>query len=150
MATFQFFSHLVGNNGSLVVFEPGTNNLPYITENIKNSPFKNHAIRQVAIGQEVGTATFYEDDLTGQNNSLVREFDGFQNNLQNSFVEARVYEKTVEVTTLDLEFENKAVDFIKIDIEGGEWSAILGTEKLIKTQNPILMVEIQADRNNIF
>lgn len=145
-----FFSHLVGDNGSLVVFEPGTNNLPYITENIKNAPFNNHAIRQVAIGQEVGTATFYEDDLTGQNNSLVRDFDGFKNNSKNSFVEARVYEKTVKVTTLDLEFEDKTVDFIKIDIEGGEWSAILGAEKLIKTKKPILMVEIQADRDNIF
>lgn len=145
-----FFSHLVGRNGNLVVFEPGTNNLPYITENIKNSSFKNHTIRQVAVGQEVGTATFYEDDLTGQNNSLVRDFDGFQNNSKNSFVEARVHEKTVDVTTLDLEFEDKAVDFIKIDIEGGEWPAILGAENLIKTQNPMLMVEIQADRNDIF
>lgn len=145
-----FFSHLVGHNGSLVVFEPGTNNLPLITENMKNSPFLNHTIRQVAVGQKVGTATFYEDDLTGQNNSLVRDFDGFQNNSKNSFVEARVHEKTVDVTTLDLEFEDKAVDFIKIDIEGGEWPAILGAEKLIKTQNPMLMVEIQADRNDIF
>lgn len=145
-----FFSHLVGYNGSLVVFEPGTNNLPYITENIKNSPFKNHTIRQFAVGQKVGMATFYEDDLTGQNNSLVRDFDGFQNNSKNSFVEARAHEKTVDVTTLDLEFEDKAVDFIKIDIEGGEWPAILGAEKLIKIQNPMLMVEIQADRNDIF
>ena len=77
-------------------------------------------------------------------------FKIIQNNSKNSFVEARVYEKTVKVTTLDLEFENKAVNFIKIDIEGGEWPAILGAEKLIKTQNPMLMVEIQADRNNIY
>ncbi len=145
-----FFSHLVGNNGSLVVFEPGSNNLPYINENIEYSPFKNHTIKQVAVGQEVGMATFYEDDLTGQNNSLVRDFDGFKNNSKNSFVEARIQEKTVKVTTLDLEFEDKNVDVIKIDIEGGEWPAILGAEKLIKTQKPILMVEIQADQNNIF
>jgi FkbM family methyltransferase len=145
-----FFSYLVGNNGSLVVFEPGTNNLPYITENIKNAPFKNHTIRKVAVGKIVGTATFYEDDLTGQNNSLVKDFDGFQNNSKNSFVEALIYEKNVEVITLDLEFKDKTVDFIKIDIEGGEWPAILGAEKLIQTQNPILMVEIQADQDNIF
>lgn len=60
-----FFNHLVGNNGNLVVFEPGTNNLPYITENIKNAPFKNQTFRQVAVGQEVRTATFYEDGLIG-------------------------------------------------------------------------------------
>lgn len=145
-----FFSHLVSSNGSVVVFEPGTNNLPYITDNIINAPFENITIKQVAVGQKEGTATFYEDDLTGQNNSLVRDFDGFKNNSKNSFVDSRVYEKIVKVTTLDLEFENGKVDFIKIDIEGGEWSAILGAEKIIKNQCPILMVEIQADHENIF
>jgi FkbM family methyltransferase len=145
-----FFSHLVGSNGSLIVFEPGTNNLPYIAENIKNAPFKNHTIKQIAVGQMEGTATFYEDDLTGQNNSLVRDFDGFQNNSKNSFVDAQIHEKTLKVTTLDVEFKDKTVDFIKIDIEGGEWPAILGAEKLIQTKNPILMVEIQADQDAIF
>jgi FkbM family methyltransferase len=145
-----FFSHLVGENGSVIVFEPGTNNLPYITHNIKNAPFENHMIKQVAVGQEEGTATFYEDDLTGQNNSLVRDFDGFSNNSKNSFVDAKVHEKTVKVTTLDLEFYDRKVDFIKIDIEGGEWPAMLGAEKIIKNQCPILMVEIQADREDIF
>lgn len=145
-----FFSHLVGDNGSVIVFEPGSNNLPYITDNIKNAPFENHTIKKVAVGQEEGIATFYEDDLTGQNNSLVRDFDGFKSNSKNSFVDAQVHEKTVKVTTLDLEFEDGKVDFIKIDIEGGEWPALLGAEKLIKNQCPILMVEIQEDRNKIF
>lgn len=145
-----FFSHLVGENGSVIVFEPGTNNLPYVTHNIKNATFGNHTIKQVAVGQQEGAATFYEDDLTGQNNSLVRDFDGFSNNSKNSFVNSKIHEKTVKVTTLDLEFGDAKVDFIKIDIEGGEWSAILGAEKIIQNQCPILMVEIQAHRENIF
>jgi FkbM family methyltransferase len=145
-----FFSYLVGHNGALIVYEPGTNNLPYIIENMKNSPFKNHTIKKFAIGQDEGTAIFYEDDLTGQNNSLVKDFKGLQNNSKNSFVDTEVHEKNVKVTTLDSQFNNKAVDFIKIDIEGGEWPAILGAKKLILTQKPILMVEIQADRDSIF
>ncbi len=145
-----FFSYLVGRNGGVIVFEPGTNNLPYITENIKNSPYENHSIIEAAVGQIKGESTFYEDDLTGQNNSLVRDFYGFQINSKNSFVDALVHEKTVKVTTLDLEFKDTSVDFIKIDIEGGEWPAILGAEKLINTQSPMLMIEIQADRSNIF
>jgi len=31
----QYFSRLVGNNGRVIVFEPGENNLPYIKKNIK-------------------------------------------------------------------------------------------------------------------
>jgi FkbM family methyltransferase len=145
-----FFSYLVGQNGAVIVFEPGTNNLPYIIENIKNASFKNYAIKQIAIGQEEGMATFYEDDLTGQNNSLVKDFKGFRDNSKYSFVDAQIHEKNVTVRTLDLEFDDRAVDFIKMDIEGGEWPAILGAQKLILTHKPIMMVEIQADQNSIF
>ena len=40
-----FFSKLVGGSGSVIVFEPGTNNLAYIKKNIRSDKFKNVRLR---------------------------------------------------------------------------------------------------------
>jgi predicted O-methyltransferase YrrM len=54
-----FFSHLVGVNGRVIVFEPGTNNLPYITDNIKNKYIKTNtqSFEKSLEGRETFTST---------------------------------------------------------------------------------------------
>ena len=145
-----FFSKLVGVSGSVIVFEPGTNNLAYIKKNISSDKFENIRLLKLAVGDSTGTVTFYEDDLTGQNNSLVKDFEGLKNNQQNSYVNLKVEAKKVNVTTLDLELSGAMVDFVKIDIEGGEWPAIFGSKNIINKNLPAFMVEIQANRLEIF
>lgn len=146
-----FFSKLVGVSGSVIVFEPGTNNLAYIKKNIRSDKFENVRLLELAVGGDSkGTVTFYEDDLTGQNNSLVKDFEGLKNNQKNSYVDLKVEAKKVTVTTLDLELSGAMVDFVKIDIEGGEWPAIFGSKNIINKNLPAFMVEIQANRLEIF
>ena len=141
---------MVGASGSVIVFEPGTNNLAYIKKNISSDKFENVRLLKLAVGDSTGTVTFYEDDLTGQNNSLVKNFEGLKNNQKNSYVDLKVEAKKVNVTTLDLELSGAMVDFVKIDIEGGEWPAIFGSKNIINKNLPAFMVEIQANRLEIF
>ena len=143
-----WFQQLIGSEGKLIVFEPGTNNLPYIENNING--YKNISLIKRAIGSKTGVLKFYEDNLTGQNNSLVKDFDGFKNNAKWSNTKSVITTKEVAVTTLDIEFKNRILDFIKIDIEGAEWQALQGAKEVINRCKPAMMIEIQADKDAIF
>jgi len=150
----MYFAQLVGPNGKVYVFEPGSNNQPYIRENIESGmpPGKGGKITLIpkAVGYENGEATLYEDSLTGQNNSLVKNFQGLRNNIQFSYVESEVKEKTVPVVSIDSFLMNNSVDFIKIDVEGFEFSVLRGATHAIQNNLPVVMVEVQANEKEIF
>lgn len=149
----MFFGHLVGTQGRVFVFEPGSNNLPYIRRNIESGISPGGNVIQLiekAVGAENGVASIYEDSLTGQNNSLVRDFDGLRANVKFSYVKSNVQERLVPVITLDSFLDGKFVDFIKIDVEGFEWSVLRGAAKTIESLQPAVMVEVQANEKEIF
>jgi FkbM family methyltransferase len=143
-----WFNELAKNNGKVFVFEPGSNNLPYIKNNTKKA--NRITLIEKAIGSEVGIVSFYEDNLTGQNNSIVKDFDGFKENSKFSFVDNKIEEKSVPLTTIDHELKNEKIDFIKIDIEGGEYPAIIGATQTIAANHPAMMIEIQANENELY
>lgn len=149
-----YFVRLVGEGGKVFVFEPGENNMPYLK---KNTSFKNTGafsekinLIKKAISTDDGVATFYEDHLTGQNNSLVKNFDGSRKNQENSFVQADVAIREVPTTSIEKFFSSKGGDFIKIDIEGYEWGAIQGGSQIISQYLPKMMIEIQASRDDLY
>jgi FkbM family methyltransferase len=145
-----FFSSLA-KNGKVYVFEPGENNLPYTRKNLTNKV--NIKLIEKGIGDKNETIPFYMEDLTGQNNSFVKDFDGYKNNKQEAGVQSIVTEKSIECITLDsfAEMEQmQKIDFIKIDIEGFEYNAILGMRNCIAKFTPIMMVEIQSNFNEIY
>lgn len=143
-----YFQDLINPDGKVFVFEPGTNNLPYIKKNIDSH--ENITLIEKAVGNKIDTVDFYEDDLTGQNNSVIKDFDGLKNNSELSYVSSKVSKVTVPLTTLDNELKDHKIDFIKIDIEGGEWGAICGAEQILTNQHPALMIEIQANEQEIY
>jgi FkbM family methyltransferase len=148
-----FFMYLVGSRGGrLTVFEPGANNLPYIRRNIEAARalgVKTSLIEK-AVGDRIGEVTFFEDSLTGQNNSVVEDFKGFTENSKLAFTAAETVRRTVPITTLDNIFNDSSIDFIKIDVEGFEKSVLFGAQEIIDRYKPILMVEVQADEIDIF
>ena len=68
------FSRLVGPGGRVTVFEPGENNLTYLRVNTR--ALANVVIREEAVGSTVGTADFYLESISGQNNSLIEGYAG--------------------------------------------------------------------------
>lgn len=147
-----YFSHLVGAGGRVDVFEPGSNNLPYIRANIESFlATKKHQIRliEAAVGSQPGTATFYEDGLTGQNNSLVKNFATLNSNAQAANAKVSVKTREVDVVTLDAHVGDEPIDFVKVDVEGFEWGVVQGMSSLLTNQKPIIMVELTMHASEI-
>lgn len=145
-----FFSQLVGELGQVHVFEPGLNNLPYIEQNIRSQ--HNITLVRKAAGNHNGVATFYMENLAGQNNSLVKDFDGLQRNLQNAFDNGvRITEAQVEVIRMDdYAAQTRIVpSFIKIDVEGFEFEVLDGLHETME-HRPVLFVEVQRQHDRVW
>lgn len=144
-----FFARITGNEGKVYVFEPGYNNLPYIRSNV--SSIAQIELIEKAISNQNGEAAFFVENLTGQNNSLLNEYDSFQQNKNLSFIDVQSNEVIVKTITLDTFCKegNIAPDFVKIDIEGAELLAIEGMEKVLAEHKPIIMIEITENKENI-
>ena len=148
-----FFSKLVGKNGKIYVFEPGANNLPYTRENIANSKIKNIELIEKAVSDTNGIATFYLENITGQSNSLVKDYRVTKKIQATTFVDLK--KKAVEVETIRLDDFVKQknisrIDFIKIDIEGAEYMAINGMQNILQEFMPTMMIEVTENNEALF
>lgn len=145
-----FLAKLIGDSGKLFVFEPGENNLPYIRKNIKGK--ENICLVEKAISEKAGTVSFFIDDLTGQNNSLNKDYEVFKNNNKASYTKSAYQEVIIQAITLDdfVSARNLKVDFIKMDIEGAEILAVRGMQKILIENPPIMMIEITDGKEEIF
>jgi FkbM family methyltransferase len=149
-----YFASLAGPTGNITVFEPGTNNLPYIRDNIaclsQSARYAPIELVEKAVGDFCGTVEFYEDNLTGQNNSIVEDFKGLKDNAGAAFTELHTEKRVAPITTLDQEMAKHQIDFVKIDVEGFELGVLTGMIDIVERCKPIIMVEVQADEAEIF
>lgn len=145
-----YFSELVGTVGRIYVFEPGINNLPYIQKNLEHCT--NITLIPKAVGNCNGTLPFYLENLTGQNNSFIKDYSVFKANTSYAFSQDTYQEVVVEVVNLDdfLAENNIMPTFIKIDVEGFEINVLKGMLSCLRDQKPILMVEITENRKEIY
>ena len=136
-----YFRHLVGESGTVVVFEPGEGNLKYLEKNIE--PFENVRVDKRAVSDCVGEAKFFVEDFSGQNNSLMSDYAVFQKNLDNAGVSGETRPVVVKTTSLDefIKAEGTSPQFIKIDVEGAEELVVDGMQDILKEVRPILMIE---------
>jgi FkbM family methyltransferase len=116
-------------NGSHYAFEP----LPHLAEELKNR-FPSVNVYQVALSDKAGESEFY----------YVTNAPGY------SGLRRRIYDRPdpiiekirVSVTTLDEAIpEYEGIDFIKVDIEGGEFHAIRGGIRTILRSKAIIVFE---------
>jgi FkbM family methyltransferase len=141
-------------DGRVFVFEPGINNLPYLRKNLSGK--EGIEIIEAGCGETNGKLDFYMDDLTGQNNSFVQDFEGLEQNSKLApGVKVTVSSVPVKVLRLDSFFSDKQKpNFIKIDTEGFELSVLKGCSDLFRSSPcPIFMIEVQANQiaiSNIF
>lgn len=124
----MIFSKLVGPKGKVYAFEPDLDNFLLLKENTKS--FNNVEVFRTAISDKEGKIDFYKiEDNTGCHSIVLPSLKS---------------EKiTVDSSTLDAFLESKKiknVDFIKIDIEGGEPLAFRGMQKLISSSKTISIV----------
>jgi FkbM family methyltransferase len=128
-----YASQVTNKNARIISFEPFSENFKTLSQNIALNDLSNVRLEKIAIGEKDGMVNLYYDE---QDKNL-------------GMVSTKPLEKglkeEVKVVTLDSYLKDKAIakiDLIKIDIEGFEYSALLGMKNTLATFYPTLLIEI--------
>lgn len=116
------FEHAIGPAGSIVCLEPEPDNARELERNIRANGLANVELLRLAAGDSDGLVS-----LTPGINGVVRP-DGSGS-------------LTVQIRRLD-SLVGGRVDFLKIDVEGFEHQVLRGAERLLREQQPTLIVEV--------
>jgi len=147
-----YFANLTGREGRVTVFEPGPNNLPYIRKNTKGNSCI--SVIDKAVTDYTGTAKFFIENLTGQNNSLLEDFE-LRNKVHSSAYINSVEKNVVEVDCITLDgflvkTQLPISSFIKIDCEGAELNALIGMKTTIGKNKIVIMILVLENANDVF
>ncbi len=142
-------ARLVGPAGSVHVFEPGPNNLPYLHANVGS--VDNVVVVEGALGNTVGEADLFVEGLTGQNNTLLADAREYRHNSRSAGVYADTYTVAVPVTTIDRYCKERDVapELIKVDVESFELEVLEGAGEVLGRHRPIALVEIARHADEV-
>lgn len=140
---------LIGDEGRLIIFEPGPNNLPYLRANI--APFSNIELVEAACGDDDTTVDFWIEGLSGQNNSLDRNYKNFEANRKNAFSVENMRRVQVPMKRLDSFLDETGFwpDIIKIDVEGAEQLVLEGAERCLAEIRPTIVMEVTENADEV-
>lgn len=146
-----FFGDLVGSSGHVYAFEPGLNNLPYTRRNCANCHYRNISLIEMAISSSEGCASLYVEALSGQNNSLVENYEVFAANARSAGSRAETAAAEVQTIRLDSYVEQHALRpaLVKIDVEGAEAAVLNGATNILRLIRPVLMVEVTQRHSEV-
>ena len=145
----HLYSDLVGPEGHVYVFEPGVNNVPYTRFNV--ATLSNITLYEKGCSDYNGPATFYNDGLTGQNNSLLDDFEGVEEVAASHYENSTRTPTIIEVIKLShvIDELNFIPNHIKIDVEGAEINVLKGIGNYLGII-PSLMVEVTRNEKEVF
>lgn len=127
----------VGPSGRVLTIEPSPDNVERLESNLELNGLGNVVVEPIAVGDKAG--------------SLVLQLasdPGFHSTAE--IAESRAVDDSlmVRAETLDqvwLRAHAPAVSFIKIDTEGSEDAVLRGAEEILRTCQPVLLVEAKSD-----
>lgn len=130
--TSLYFAHKVGSHGQVYAFEFIPSNIEIFNKNIDLNPLLKSRIQLIEnpVSENAGQKIYYESNGPGSRISYI-PFDN-----QTGFTETISIDEFVE------KYKILKVDFIKMDIEGAEPSALKGALKTIKKYRPKLAIAI--------
>jgi len=123
----------VGEGGRVYAFEPDEENRKRLLQNTRRFP--NVTICANAVTDHVGTVSFFH----------IPQSTGCHSTIAPASTSTRT---TVPATTLDAftaEHGISHIDVIKMDIEGGEYVALLGMEKTLSTKGLQIIMEYNLE-----
>jgi len=130
-------SRQVGSQGRVYAFEPVSSEFRKLQQNLSLNHCPNVVSEKVAIGAAEGTARMIVClDGHGSRSSLCSP---------PADVKARTKVERVPLTTLDSYSRSQGIpriDFIKIDVEGGERDVLRGGEEVLDHLRPVVMIEM--------
>ena len=128
----QHFVKLVGPTGRVIAFEP----IPAMADELRQwfSGWPNAEIHNCALGATVGTTSFtHVTNMPWFSGVKERDLSG---------LDAKIETIEVAVDTIDNALAAlPRLDYIKIDIEGGEMDCLKGAESVLSRHRPVISVE---------
>lgn len=123
------FAKLVGPTGTVYAFEPDKDNFGLLEKNVGNR--KNVHLFNEAISDKDGFIDFYKIKGSTGCHSLIAP--------QNDEVK-KINIPTATIDSFIKKHHLNKVDFIKIDIEGGEYLALAGMQKLFNSSRDLSII----------
>ncbi|MGU3376713.1 FkbM family methyltransferase [Chryseobacterium sp. M5A1_1a] len=126
-------SGIVGNEGKVYAFEAFKPNYEKFSKHLTLNNFKNVILEHLAISEKSGyIEILYNDyyDNVGMASSYLKDFTA-KERVESISLDA--YTKARQITKIDM---------IKIDIEGGEFSALKGMSEILTYYKPRIIIEI--------
>ncbi len=121
----RYFSKLVGDNGEIHAFEPDATHFHRLTQYTKSC--RNVQLHHAAVSSNSGEITLYlSEDLNVDHRTYLTEDE--RNTCQ------------VACIRIDDYFSEKRVDFIKMDIQGYEYTSLLGMKNTLLHNTGIQMI----------
>jgi FkbM family methyltransferase len=134
-----FAAHRVQPTGRVISIEPSAREQELLLQNIGLNRFGNVAVLPAAVADRSGTVELLVAPFERSGHNTLGRF-GYDTKLDHS--------ETVRTITLDSLLDSEGldrVDVIKIDIEGGELSALRGAAQMLSAHHPALLLEL-SDR----
>jgi FkbM family methyltransferase len=118
-------------SGRLIAFEAAPSVHPSLRETVRRASGAPVTVVEQGVGAESGTMRFHEDGNGSGWGFLSEELGGVS-------VPVVTVDETVAALLLD------RVDFIKIDVEGGELGVLQGAETTLLRHQPLLLFEVNV------
>jgi FkbM family methyltransferase len=147
----QFVFYDVGSNTgwyTMVSFTASTESNVYSFE-----PLEEHVVCQketIALNRRENQTTVFELALSDHNGKEIIRLGGSGTSLDKDFLEVDYGTREITVATLDSVMEAHSLPaphFIKIDVEGHEYSVLKGAKTALKAK-PVLFIEVAKTLNN--
>ncbi len=125
---------LTGDSGIVYSFEPNQTVFQRLLTNIDLNKLKNVVPIKLGLGEKNENLGLYISNCDPGNAGLTR---------------GSIYNELIEVTSLDLFINSKSIeklDFMKVDVEGMEYSVFIGGQKTLQTHRPTIIFETLKDR----
>ena len=146
----QFFEHLIGSKGRLIVVEPTSFSRQFLSKNVASTT----TVLPIALSDTIGEVEFYMEGLGGFTNSIEREFTQTssadlhktQNAPRSEIESVKVPTSTIDILCKTNDFRP---DFIKIDVEGAELRVLKGADTILQRISA-LMVEVSLNHREVY
>ena len=122
------FSRLAGPGGRVIAFEPDADNFRLLVKNLKANGAANVTCVHKAVAEKDGKARLFFSEEHRGDHRIYDSGDG---------------RPAVEIETAALDSflpADTRVDFIKMDIQGAEYAALLGMERTLRRQPQLAML----------
>lgn len=120
---------IIGPEGRVIAIEPDTYNYKMLRRSLRLNNLSNVKTFNLAAGDECGEAVFENETLSGLTQKASDGESG----------------RKVKITTIDELVRNeglKSLSFLKIDIDGPDFKALLGAKETIGRHRPVIVIEV--------